>query len=115
MGGIRTCAVTSVWLDTTECNTGTKGGVCMLLGEKIDRELLNLACCHHLSEIMLEKVFSLYDMPNSPNMELFGHLKDFWPRVDQASFSIAMKDKIITPWKDHAIDFAKAQLDKYQP
>lgn len=78
-----------------------------------------MACRHHVSEIMMAIVFSIYDVSKSPNMELFGHYKDFWPRVDQASFSTAMEDEsvavMIAPWKDNAIEFATAQLEKYQP
>jgi len=47
--------------DTTASNTGTKGGVCIRLETEIGRQLLNLACRHHMSEIVLEKVFSVYD------------------------------------------------------
>lgn len=106
-------------VDTTASNTGRNGGVCVLLEREIGRELLNLACRHHISEIMLEKVFSLYDVSKSPNMELFGHFKDFWPRIDQTSFSTATEDEqmagMIAPWKDEVIEFAVAQLAKFQP
>ena len=105
--------------DTTASNTGTKGGACIRLETEIGHELLNLACRHHMSEIMLEKVFSIYDVSKSPNMELFGHFKDFWPRIDQASFSTAMEDEnmatVIAPWKDGVIQFAVNQLEKLQP
>ena len=47
---------------TTASNTGRNGGLCILLEREIGRELLNLACHHHISEIMLEKVISLYDL-----------------------------------------------------
>ena len=33
--------------DTTASNTGTKGGVCVLMEKEIGRDLLNLACRHH--------------------------------------------------------------------
>ena len=72
--------------DTTASNTGTKGGVCIRLEIEIGRKLLNLACRHHISEIVLGKVFSVHDVSKSPNMELFDHFKDFWPRIDQHSF-----------------------------
>ena len=52
--------------DTTASNTGTKSGVCIRLETEIGHELLNLACRHHISEIMLEKVFSIHDVSKSP-------------------------------------------------
>jgi len=48
--------------DTTASNTGTKGGVCIRLEKEIGRKFLNLACRHHVAEIMLEHVFSLHDV-----------------------------------------------------
>jgi len=105
--------------DTTASNTGLKGGVCVRLETELGQELLNLACRHHVSEIMLEKVFSLHDVSQSPKLELFLHFKDIWPRIDKTSFSTAMKDEsmssIIAPWKDGVIEFAVNQLQKYQP
>ena len=63
--------------DTTSSNTGTKGGACIRLEAELGRRLINLACRHHISEIILEKVFSVHDVSRSPNMEWLGHFKDF--------------------------------------
>ena len=105
--------------DTTASNTGAKNGVCIKLELDIGRELLNLACRHHVCEIMLEKVFSLHDVSKSPNIEIFGHFRDYWPRIDQNAFSTAMEDDstaaVVTPWKDAVIHFAVAQLGEFQP
>jgi hypothetical protein len=50
---------------------------------------------------------------------LFSHFKDFWPQIDQASFSTAVEDEsmvaVIAPWKDDVIEFAVNQLEKFQP
>ena len=93
--------------DTRASNTESKGGVCILL---------NLACRHHISEIMLEKVFSINDVSKSPNMEIFGHFREFWTRIDQASFSTSKDEEsmkaIVTPWKDNVIEFARNQLER---
>jgi len=111
--------VKGLCFDTTASNTGVIGGVCIRLETEIGRELLNLACRHHISEIMLEKVFSLNDVSKSPNMEIFGHFRDFWPRVDQAAFSTALQDEatatVVAPWKNEIIDFAVQQLLIFQP
>ena len=67
---------------------------------------------------MLEKVFGICDVSKSPNMDLFGHLKDFLPHLDQALFTTAMEDDSMAAmnasWKDNAIEFvtAKAKLEK---
>lgn len=58
-------------------------------------------------------------MSKSPNIEFFGHFKDFWPRINQQSFCTAVEDDtlaiMIAPWKDDVIKFALAQLKKFQP
>jgi len=59
----------SLCFDTTASKTGSKGGVCIRLETEIGRPLLYLVCCHHVSEIILEKVFSVHDVSKSPNME----------------------------------------------
>lgn len=104
--------------DATASNTGMKNGVCVQLETEFDGELLNLACRHHISEIMLEKVYGINDVARSPNMELFGHFKDFWPKIDQTTFSTALNDDsiaaVIAPWKDDVIHFAIDQLAKGQ-
>ena len=52
--------VKGLCFDTTASNTVIViGGMCIRLETEINRKLLNLACDHHISEIMLEKVFSL--------------------------------------------------------
>ena len=47
--------------DTTASNTGTKGGDGIQLETEIGQQLLNLACRHHISEIVLER-FSVFMM-----------------------------------------------------
>src|SRR6218665_16421 len=68
---------------------------------------------------MLENVFGICDVSMSLNMDLFGHFKDFLPHVDQALFTTAMEDDsmaaMIASWKDNAIEFVTAKLEKYQP
>jgi hypothetical protein len=111
--------VKALCFDTTAVNSGIIGGVCTRLERQFDRELLHLACRHHVAEIMLEKVFGLQDVSKSPNMEIFSHFRDFWPKINQAAFSTAMADEdtaeLIKPWKDNVIEFAAAQLEIFQP
>ena len=45
--------------DTTPVNTGRVGGVCVLLEQKLDgSRVLQLACRHHVLELVLEAVYS---------------------------------------------------------
>ena len=60
-----------------------KGGVCIKLETELGKDLLNLGGRHHVSEIVLQKVFSLYDVSKSPIIEIFSKFRDFWPNIDQ--------------------------------
>ena len=62
--------------NTTASITGVEGGFCFYESD-IGWPLLNLTCRHHVSEIMLEKVFSLHDVFKSPNMKIFDHFRDY--------------------------------------
>ena len=100
--------------DTTASNTGCKGGVCIKLEAELGNDHLSLACRHHVSEIVLEKVFSLHDSARSPKLELFSHFRDFCLQIDQAKYRTAMDDKDaaqrVTEIRDDVITFALQQL-----
>src|SRR5688572_10081443 len=99
--------IVAMCFDTTASNTGCKVGVCIKLEAELGKDLLNLACRHHVSEIIVrEKVFSLHDSARSSKLELFSHICDFWPQIDQAKFRTAMDDKEI---RDDVITFALQQ------
>jgi hypothetical protein len=44
--------------DTTASNTGGKKGAAVLLEQMLGKQLLNLACRHHIQELIAEAVFS---------------------------------------------------------
>lgn len=47
-------------------------GACALLEQKLENELLNLACRHHILEIVLEAVFGIVMGPSSgPDIGIF--------------------------------------------
>lgn len=83
--------------DTAASNTGVYSGTCILVENAIGRELLNLACRQHVSELMLKKVFELNDISKSPVtvMELFSRFKDFWPQIMKSEYSTATEDNLI--------------------
>jgi len=52
-------------------------------------------------------------------MELFGHFREYWPKVDQSAFSTARNDEamaaLVAPWRDDVIEFAMEKFTKFQP
>lgn len=68
--------------DTASVNTGLKNGACVILEHKLEKELLWLACRHHILEIVLSKAFTLCFGPSSsPDIPLFKRFKAAWPLI----------------------------------
>ena len=62
--------------DTTSTNTGINSGSCVLLKQLLNRQLLWLACRHHIPELILKAAFqSLFGKTTSPVETLFSTLK----------------------------------------
>ena len=55
--------------DTTASNTGIKAGACVLLQQKLQKQLISLAWRHHIHELIVAKVFDvLMECSSGPNM-----------------------------------------------
>ena len=58
--------------DTTAVNTGKDNGSCILLEKKLERHLLNLACRHHIFELVIKAAFeSKIPGTSGPDVLLF--------------------------------------------
>lgn len=78
--------VQAMSFDTTSSNTGNMNGTCMLIEEKLKKKLLNLACRHHIHELIIDKVSSvlLPEVSTGPNNKLFQRFSQQWD-TSQAS------------------------------
>lgn len=106
--------------DTTASNTGIHAGACVLLEEKLGRNLISLACRHHIMELIVSKVFDTLMGPSSgPIIKLFQRFGEYWGSIDRSSYesglhvdSIASALNIV---RDDLIHFILQQLTKFQP
>lgn len=66
--------------DTTASNTGRLNGACVLLEQKLEKELLFFACRHHVYELVLKNVFEtkIPQVTSSPDIPLFKKFRDNW-------------------------------------
>jgi len=65
--------------DTTAVNNGLRNGACVLLEQNMDKQMLWLACHHHIMEIMLEAVVvHSIGCSSSPDILLFKRFKKAW-------------------------------------
>ena len=69
--------------DTTSSNTGVRKGACTLLQELLSRQILWLACRHHILELVVGAAFfELFGDTTSPEVTLFKVLKKSWDTLD---------------------------------
>ena len=76
--------------DTTASNTGRLNGDCVLLEQRLERELLLFACRHHIYELVLKSVFeaNIQQVTNSPDIPLFIKFRDNWSNIDSTNIQI---------------------------
>ncbi|XP_050520208.1 uncharacterized protein LOC126893767 [Daktulosphaira vitifoliae] len=79
--------VQAIGFDTTASNTGRIKGACMLLEQKLERDLLYFGCRHHVSEIVLAAVFGKSKFSISgPDIPLFKRFQANWSQVNTNNF-----------------------------
>ncbi len=106
--------------DTTAANTGSWNGACILLQQKMQKDLLWLACRHHILEIMLEAVVVLsLGVSQGPDILLFKRFQKQWSSIDTADYQTALSDEstagAVADVAGQLLHFSEAQLQQYQP
>ena len=106
--------------DTTASNTGPRNGACILLEQKMDKDMLWLACRHHMLEIVLESVVVLcLGFSQAPEILLFTRFKKAWSTIDRATYQTALSDeeteRTVCDSRDSMIAFVDKQLKTFQP
>lgn len=80
--------------DTTASNTGLHKGACIHIEKAVGRELVWIACRHHILEVVLKDVCgSLFGATVGPDMDLYKQFQKQWPSINHESFKVA-PDKI---------------------
>lgn len=106
--------------DTTAVNTGRINGACVLVEQKMGKELLWLACRHHILEIVLAAVTNhLLGPSKGPDIAIFQRFQAQWAFIDQSKYQTGLANEQtvseIVDNSQHIIAFAQDQLDNYQP
>jgi hypothetical protein len=79
--------------DTTSSNTGIHLGASTLIEKALKRELIWIACRHHIFEVMLADVFSATVATTSgPTIGVFKRFQQIWPFINKSSFKVAADD-----------------------
>ena len=105
--------VVGMSFDTTASNTGVRAGACTYVQQRLDRNLLHLACRHHILEIVADKSFGVCFAPSSgPDIQLFKRFKAGWKSIDQMAFQPIQS---IPTTSDEIIMFCQEKLQATQP
>ena len=106
--------------DTTSVNSGPRNGACILLEQKLDKDMLWFACRHHILEIVLQAVvLDCLGPSKGPEITIFNWFKNTWQFINRADFQTASSDECVFTAVSHVITdiiaFAEMQTLLYQP
>ncbi|KAK2727043.1 hypothetical protein QYM36_007784 [Artemia franciscana] len=112
--------IRAMCFDTTSSNTGRISGPCDLLEQKLGKELLSLACRHHIMELVIGAAFRVcMGSTSSPEVPLLKRFQDYWRFIDTDKYEtgIAADDvaRLVDDIKQSTIDFANKHLEQSQP
>jgi hypothetical protein len=102
--------------DTTSSNSGNHKGAAVLLEKLLDRRLINLACRHHVLELIVGKVFvTLFGCSSGPEVTMFARFKTAWQTMNRTNFAPISEENFHQPLvktlRDQAIEFYKHALE----
>ena len=110
--------VVALCFDTTSSNTGMASGACTLIEQHLGREVLHLACRHHIFELVAEKAYVECMGPTSgPDVPLFKRLKSVWASIDLEAWEPVADDlpPDLRAKRDDRIAAFHSHLDAAQP
>lgn len=109
-----TCHVCGMVFDTTRSNTGKDNGACRLLEKKLDKDLLNLACRHHIYEIILREAFKTsFGGTSGPDVLQFNRFQDNWTNINATKFNSCFDDPQMDPASLRLINDEKEEILKF--
>lgn len=88
--------------DITASNTGRLNGACVLLEQKLERELVLFDCHHHLYELVLKCVFEtkIHQITSTPDITMFKKFRDNWKTINPAAIE-TYTDIVIQQYKNY--------------
>ena len=103
--------------DTTASNTGLRTGACILLEQQLARNVLNLACRHHVYEVILKAVFtSCSGCTNGPDVLLFQRFQKHWSSINKSDYQTGLANvelkSFLEEKRDHLLEFSVAKLNE---
>ena len=101
--------------DTTSSNTGIHKGSCVLLQDILQRQLLWLACRHHIMELLVKAAYhQVFGDSKSSDVKLFSIMKDpsTWNSLNLVDFRLPTIPQAYKNNVDSLLSFINKQLDE---
>ena len=88
--------------DTTAPNTGRKQGACVLIEQKLQKNLLYLPCRHHILELLAQTAFTTIMVSTAaPEVLLLKRFQIRWKLLDKKVFTTkAIDEELSEPVKN---------------
>ncbi|XP_050532291.1 uncharacterized protein LOC126900540 [Daktulosphaira vitifoliae] len=108
--------VQALCYDTTASNMGRLKGSCILLEQKLEKDLLYLPCRHHIYELILRGVFEtkLPQVTLSPDIPIFKNFKKNWNNIDVSNTICGIDDveccSALENYRNNILQFSRAML-----
>ena len=81
--------IDGVVFDTTSVNSGCNNGIVVQLEHLFGKKLLQLACRHHIAELIAGAACKeVYGETDSPKERCFVALTNFWPEIETSGFKM---------------------------
>ncbi|EDS44322.1 conserved hypothetical protein [Culex quinquefasciatus] len=104
--------VRGLCFDTTSVNTGRLNGACVNLERMLGRDLMWLACRHHVLELILAKAFCVCFGPTkSPETPLFKRFREKWPEISKDKVKSLTVTKKFKEQKESVVGFLKTSTE----
>lgn len=88
--------IKAMCFDTTASNTGRLKGACTILEHMLGRELLYLACRHHILEVMLRGVFECkFGSTTGPQPDIFKRFQNAWAKLNKKQYDTGISNEIV--------------------
>ena len=112
--------IVGICFDTTASNTGRMKGACTLIEKQLGKNLLYLACRHHILEVVLRSVIEhKMGSTTGPRPEIFKRFQMHWSNIDQSKYIEGVQDdsvkSSVKDFEEAVSKFLRLQLTKVQP
>ena len=104
--------VIAMCFDMTSANTGINKGACKILQKKLKRQLIWMACRHHVLELVIGAAFKeLFGATSGPEVPLFKKFQEIWPTLDLSNLILPDIPSYLEPEKKNLSTFINQRLE----